>query len=97
MNKNIQTIDLPFKIIKIVDAVEEGIRKSVIRVEGNNIFIIRHLFPSEKKNKELYVKNLFLYTRVKKLTKEGEALYVKDMESDELIAFYKNNKVIVLI
>ena len=94
---DLNSIYLPYKIVKIVDAVESGIRNQVIRVEGNNIYLIRHLFPSENTARELYIKNLFLYTRVKNITKPGEALYVKDMETDDLIAFFKNDKAICLL
>lgn|GEM_PF-6426636 len=90
------TSELALKMARVVEAIEEGIKLQVIRIEGNNVFLVRHLMPKDEKSRQLYVKNLFLYTRLKMVTKEWEALYVKDIESNQLIAFYKNEKVICL-
>lgn len=90
------TSELAFKMARVVEAIEEGIKLQVIRIEGNNVYLVKHLMPKDEKTSQLYVKNLFLYTRLKNLTKEWEALYVKDIETDQLVAFYKNGKSICL-
>lgn len=87
--------ELAIKMARIVDAVEKGIANSTIRVSGSTVHVFSALLPSDKKAKESFVKNLFLYTRLKGITKKGQALYVKNIETDERIAFFKEEKVIL--
>lgn len=88
--------ELAVKMARIVDAVEDGINRQVIRVDGNNVYLVSHLMPRDEKSRQIYVKNLFLYTRLKNITKESDPLFIKNIENDQLIAFYKNNKAICL-
>jgi intein/homing endonuclease len=95
--KGILPSQLAIRMARIVDAVEKGVFLKVIRIEENYIYIVINSFPKAKKDREVYLKNLFLYTRLKKITKRGDSLYVKDIETHEMIGFFKNEQAFCLL
>lgn len=76
---------------RIVGAVNKAIELKVIKFENADCFIFREVFARaiDKKN---YVKNLYIYARLRKFIKEGQALFLKDIENGEILAFHKNGQ-----
>lgn len=85
-----------FQMAAVVDAVDSLIEKKAIKIELGVLFIYPEILKAnhDKKN---FVKSLFLYCRLKNILKADQVLYVKDIESGEVIAQYINEKSLIFI
>ena len=81
---------------KIVDAVEAGIKLQTICVDDTTIFVSIHIFPKEQRAQESFVKNLFLYSRLKKITHAGQTVYIKNLATGDLFGYYNNEQATIL-
>lgn len=81
---------------QIIANVKELEGKNLIRIEGNEVF----LYPQIWKDKATalnWIKCLYLYCCIKKKIKDGNPLYFKHIETEELIGSMTNKKPKVLI
>lgn len=85
-----------FQMAAVVDAVEALIDKKAIKIELGAVFIYQEILQAAT-SKEAYVKNLFLYCRLKNILKADQVMYVKNIESGQIIAQYINEKSLIFI
>lgn len=85
-----------FHMATVVDAVEEMVRLEMLKLDGNTAIVHRETILAARDQKA-WVKNIFLYFRIKERLKEGQTLYIKDMESGNILAQYTNEKALLFI
>lgn len=83
-------------ILVVVDGVEKLIDLKALSIDGNTISIYREILTGTHDTKS-YVKNLYLYMRTKKLLKQGQTLYIKDIETTALLAQYSSEKALLFL
>lgn len=88
--------DVAFQMAGVINAVDNLIEKKALKIELGTILIYPELLRAAH-NKEAYVKNLFMYCRLKEILKADQVLYIKDMETGAIIAQYINEKSLVFI
>lgn len=76
---------------KVITAVNDWVERGVLKFDGNTAFVFQELLNNPKTSPTI-IKNFALYARIKDLTKAGEILHVKNIETGERIAFFQNNK-----
>lgn len=94
--KKVRASKVAHHMVAVVDAVERLVDLGGLSIDGNTISIYREILTGTHDTKS-YVKNLYLYMRTKKLLKEGHTLYIKDIETTDLIAQYTKEKALLFL
>lgn len=98
--KKIQAKNRPAKVAyhmaEVLQSVDKLLELHALQINGNTIFIYKELLQAAFDQKA-YVKNLYLYMRAKQLIKQGQSLYIKSLESSNIIAQYTNEKALLFL
>lgn len=76
-------------ITKVVDGFNFYIEKRAVVIDRNTVYLYVDLWGEDRKNKDIWMKNAYIYMRMKLGFAEGATVYFKDIETDELIGRYE--------
>lgn len=71
---------------KVISLVNELKKKKLLKNQGPIFHIYKELLIGP--NKKNIIKNIFFYARLNNLLKDTDTLYLKEMDTEELIAVY---------
>jgi hypothetical protein len=83
-------------VAKITASVKELLKNKVIKIVGNAIYLHPELWYN-KSTAEAWIKNLYMYCCLHTNHSKSQPLYFKNIETEEIIGFYQDEKPKVLI
>lgn len=74
---------------KVIEGFNFLIEKKAVVIDRNTVYLYVDLWGEERKNADNWMKNAYIYMRMKLGFEEGQTVYFKDIETDELIGRYE--------
>jgi len=85
-----------FQMAEVVDAVDKLIELKAAKIELGAFYIYPEILQAAH-DRKAYVKNVFMYCRLKEILSPGQVLYIKNIETGVIIAQYINEKALLFI
>lgn len=83
-------------IARITASVAELEKNKTIRIVGNTVYLFRVLWPN-KKIALSWIKNLYIVCAATRGHSKEQVLYFKDIETDDILGFYKDGAATAMI
>lgn len=80
----------------IITGFNKLIDQKIIKVDGSILYIYPELMGDSEKKKLAFIKNAYLYFRLKLNKPEGYTVYIKNIDTDQELAMFRDNQPIIL-
>ncbi|EMS34622.1 hypothetical protein C943_03309 [Mariniradius saccharolyticus AK6] len=78
------------QMASVVQGINFLIDKKAVVIDGNTVYLYRELWGSDPKTPDAWMKNMYIYMRLQQLCEEGQTIYFRNIETDELIGRYES-------
>lgn len=81
---------------KVLDGFNKLQEMKAIRIEGETIHLFRELWGKDSKNAAAWMKNAYIYFRVKLDVRPDTIIFFRDIETDEEIGMYVDGEAVLM-
>gem|GEM_PF-6390585 len=78
----------------IITGINSLIEKGVIRIDGNKLFVFEEITGHTTEKKSAFIKNAYLYFRLKLKKPQGTIVEVINIETNQLIGTYNSRPIL---
>ncbi|MEX2566633.1 MAG: hypothetical protein WD431_11870 [Cyclobacteriaceae bacterium] len=83
-------------VSKVLDGFNALIEKGALMVNDEVFFIYRELVPLDEEKRRAWIKNAYLYARLKLKYPENTTIYIKDIETGDVMGVYKDGRAVAI-
>lgn len=81
---------------KVLEGFNVLIEKKAVIVKDGVFFVFRELVPVDEKKRAAWIKNAYLYASLKLKYPENTTIYIKDIETGDVMGVYKNGRAVAI-
>ena len=78
----------------IITGINSLIEKGVIRIDGNKLFVFEEITGHTAEKKSAFIKNAYMYFRLKLKRPQGTIIEVFNIETDQAIGVYRSKPIV---